>query len=133
MDHFKVNGKEHCFGGDPEMPLLWYLRHILGMVNPEMVRQPCEGAAVFGTRIARRGEITATHGAVRQSKFGDDQVAGRSEAAGQTDIPIVESSSSPASVGKTGIARFVPALRNVLFAATGKRVRELPLARNGFS
>jgi isoquinoline 1-oxidoreductase beta subunit len=103
------------------------------VVNPEMVRQQFEGAAAFGTSIARTGEITATKGVVDQSNFNDYPVARMNDAPHQTDIHIVESTAPPAGVGEPGVPPFVPALCNAIFAATGKRVRELPLSRNGFS
>jgi len=103
------------------------------IVNPEMVRQQFEGAAVFGTSIARTGEITATNGAVDQSNFFDYRVARMNDAPRQVDIHIVESTAPPAGVGEPGVPPLVPALCNAVFAATGKRVRELPLTRNGFS
>jgi isoquinoline 1-oxidoreductase beta subunit len=103
------------------------------VANPEMVRQQFEGAAVFGTSIARTGEITATGGAVDQSNFSDYPVARMNDAPYQVDVHIVESTAPPAGVGEPGVPPFVPALCNAVFAATGKRVRELPLARNGFS
>jgi isoquinoline 1-oxidoreductase subunit beta len=103
------------------------------VANPEMVRQQFEGAAVFGTSIARTGEITATGGAVDQSNFSDYQVARMNDAPRQVDIHIVESAAPPAGVGEPGVPPFVPALCNAVFAATRKRVRELPLTRNGFS
>jgi isoquinoline 1-oxidoreductase beta subunit len=103
------------------------------VVNPEMVRSQFEGAAVFGTSIARTGEITATAGAIDQSNFFDYQVARMNDAPRQVDVHIVESTAPPAGVGEPGVPPFVPALCNAVFAATGKRVRELPLTRNGFS
>jgi isoquinoline 1-oxidoreductase beta subunit len=103
------------------------------IANPEMVRQQFEGAAVFGTSIARTGEITATKGIVDQSNFNDYQVARMNDAPLRTDIHIVESTAPPAGVGEPGVPPFIPALCNAIFAATGKRVRELPLTRNGFS
>ncbi|HKH99385.1 MAG TPA: molybdopterin cofactor-binding domain-containing protein [Candidatus Sulfotelmatobacter sp.] len=103
------------------------------VANPEMVRQQFEGAAVFGTSIARTGEITATDGAVDQSNFNDYPVARMDEAPYQVDVHLVESTAAPAGVGEPGVPPVVPAICNAVFAATGKRVRELPLARNGFS
>ncbi len=103
------------------------------VANPEMVRQQFEGAAVFGTSIARTGEITATNGAIDQSNFSDYPVARMNDAPVQVDVHIVESSAPPAGVGEPGVPPFVPALCNAIFAATGKRVRELPLTRNGFA
>jgi len=103
------------------------------VANPEMVRSQFEGAAVFGTSIARTGEITATGGAVDQSNFYDYKVARMNDAPRQVDVHIVESTAAPAGVGEPGVPPFVPALCNAVFAATGKRVRELPLTRNGFA
>jgi isoquinoline 1-oxidoreductase subunit beta len=103
------------------------------VANPEMVRQQFEGAAVFGTSIARTGEITATAGVIDQSNFSDYPVARMNDAPYHVDVHIVESSAPPAGVGEPGVPPFVPALCNAVYAATGKRVRELPLTRNGFA
>ncbi len=103
------------------------------VANPEMVRSQFEGAAVFGTSIARTGEITATAGVVDQSNFFDYQVARMNDAPRQVDVQIVESTAPPAGVGEPGVPPIAPAICNAIYAATGKRVRELPLTRNGFS
>jgi isoquinoline 1-oxidoreductase beta subunit len=103
------------------------------VANPEMVRSQFEGAAVFGTSIARTGEITATAGAIDQSNFYDYQVARMNDAPRQVDVHIVESTAAPAGVGEPGVPPIAPAICNAIYAATGKRVRELPLTRNGFS
>jgi isoquinoline 1-oxidoreductase beta subunit len=103
------------------------------IVNPDTVRAQFEGAAVFGTSIARTGEITSSHGVINQSNFHDYQVTRMNQAPYQTNVHIVESDAPPAGVGEPGVPPFTPALCNAIFAATGKRVRELPLSRNGFS
>lgn len=103
------------------------------VANPDMVRSQFEGAAVFGTSIARTGEITATSGAIDQSNFFDYRLARMNDAPVHVDVQIVESSAPPAGVGEPGVPPFAPALCNAIYAATGKRVRELPLTRNGFS
>jgi isoquinoline 1-oxidoreductase subunit beta len=97
------------------------------------VQSQFQGAAVFGTSIARTGEITATNGVVDQSNFHDYQLARMNDAPVQVDVHIVESLAPPAGVGEPGVPPFVPALCNAIYAATGKRVRELPLTRNGFA
>ncbi|MBZ5700360.1 MAG: molybdopterin-dependent oxidoreductase [Acidobacteriia bacterium] len=99
------------------------------VVNPEMVRQQFEGAAVFATSLARNGEITATNGVIDQSNFGDYPVARISEAPRETHVHIVENDAPPAGIGEPGVPPFAPALYNAIFAATGKRIRELPLTR----
>jgi isoquinoline 1-oxidoreductase beta subunit len=103
------------------------------VTNPEMVRQQLEGAAVFGTSLARTGEITVTGGSIDQSNFHDYSVARINDAPYQVDVHIVESAAPPTGIGEPGVPPFAPALCNAVYAATGKRVRELPLARNGFS
>jgi isoquinoline 1-oxidoreductase beta subunit len=99
------------------------------VVNPEITRAQFEGAAVFGTSVARSGEITAKNGIIEQSNFADYAVARINEAPYQTNVYIVDSDAPPAGVGEPGVPPFIPALCNAVFAATGKRIRELPLSR----
>lgn len=103
------------------------------VVNPEMVRQQVEGAAVMGTSLAMYGEITATNGAVDQSNYDSYQVARMNTAPRETNVYIVPSNAAPAGIGEPPLPPFAPALYNAIFAATGKRIRELPLSRAGMS
>jgi isoquinoline 1-oxidoreductase beta subunit len=103
------------------------------VVNPETVRQQVEGAAVMGTSIAFYGEITATNGAIDQSNFNDFQMARMNNAPRETNVYIVPSDAPPAGIGEPPLPPFAPALCNAIFAATGKRVRELPLTRAGLA
>jgi isoquinoline 1-oxidoreductase beta subunit len=103
------------------------------VVNPEMVRNQFEGAATMGTSIALFGEITATNGAVDQSNFDDYQMARMNNAPRETHVHIVESDAPPGGVGEPGLPAFAPALCNAIFAATGKRLRELPLHKAGLA
>jgi isoquinoline 1-oxidoreductase beta subunit len=100
------------------------------ITNPEIARAQFEGAAVFGASLARSGEITATKGAIDQSNFYDYPVARMPEAPQRTDVYLVDSDAPPAGIGEPGVPPFVPALCNAVFAATGKRVRELPLSKH---
>lgn len=103
------------------------------VVNPANVRAQFEGAAVFGTSIARGCEITATNGAIDQSNFYDYPVARIAEAPYQTNVYVVESTAPPAGVGEPGVSVIAPALCNAIFAATGKRIRELPLSKSSLT
>jgi isoquinoline 1-oxidoreductase beta subunit len=103
------------------------------VVNPEMARQQFEGAAVMGTSLALYGEITASNGAIEQSNFNDYQMARMKDAPRETYVHLVPSDAPPAGIGEPGLPPFAPALCNAIFAATGKRVRELPLSRAGFA
>jgi len=100
------------------------------VVNPEATHAQFQGAAVFGTSVVKTGEITATKGAIDQSNFQDYPVARMNEAPYQTNVYLVESDAPPAGVGEPGVPPFVAALCNAIFAATGKRIRELPLSKN---
>jgi isoquinoline 1-oxidoreductase beta subunit len=99
------------------------------VVDRQFVTAQFEGAAVFGTSVARNGEITATGGVIEQSNFYDYPVARINDAPLETNVHIVESSAPPGGVGEPGVPPFIPAFCNAIYAATGKRARELPLAR----
>src|SRR5882672_50192 len=103
------------------------------VVNPEMARQQFEGAAAMGTSIAFYGEITATNGVIDQSNFDTFQMARMNNAPRETNVYIVPSDAPPAGIGEPGLPPFAPALCNAIFAATGKRIRELPLTKAGLA
>jgi isoquinoline 1-oxidoreductase subunit beta len=103
------------------------------VVNPEATRAQFEGAAVFGASVARSGQITATKGVIDQSNFQDYPVARISEAPFQTNVHIVDSDAPPAGVGEPGVPPFIAAFCNAIYAATGKRVRDLPITNYGLS
>jgi isoquinoline 1-oxidoreductase beta subunit len=103
------------------------------VVNPEMVRQQFEGAAVMGTSLSYYGEITATNGVIDQSNFDSYQMARMNNAPRDTHVYIVPSEAPPAGIGEPGLPPFAPALCNAIFAATGKRIRELPLSKAGLA
>ena len=103
------------------------------VVNPEATRAQFEGAAVFGASVVRSGEITVTKGAIDQSNFQDYPVARIAEAPSQTNVYIVDSDTPPAGVGEPGVPPFVAAFCNAIFEATGKRVRDLPIAKLGLT
>ncbi len=103
------------------------------VVNPETVKQQFEGAAVMGTSLALYGEITATNGVIDQSNFDNFQMARINNAPRETNVYIVASDAPPAGIGEPAVPPFAPALCNAIFAATGKRIRELPLARAGLA
>jgi isoquinoline 1-oxidoreductase beta subunit len=99
------------------------------IVNPDRVRSQFEGAAVFGASLTLMGEITATNGKIDQSNYNNYPVARINEAPYETRVHIVETDAPPAGVGEPGVPPFAPALCNAIFAATGKRIRELPIGK----
>ena len=99
------------------------------VINPDRVKAQFEGASVFGAGIALTNEITATGGAINQSNFHDYQVSRISDAPIETQVHIVQSDAPPAGVGEPGVPPMAPAICNAIFAATGKRIRELPIKK----
>jgi isoquinoline 1-oxidoreductase beta subunit len=99
------------------------------VVNPDRVRAQFEGASVFGTTVALMGEITAANGRVQQSNFNNYPVARMNEAPLETHVHIIASDAPPAGVGEPGVPPMSPAICNAIFAATGKRIRELPIKK----
>jgi isoquinoline 1-oxidoreductase beta subunit len=98
-------------------------------INPERVRAQFEGAAVFGASIALLSEVTAAKGSVQQRNFDGYQVARINQAPLVTNVHIVKSDAAPAGVGEPGVPPIAPAICNAIFAATGKRIRSLPIKR----
>jgi isoquinoline 1-oxidoreductase beta subunit len=102
-------------------------------INPDRVRSQMEGAAIFGMSIALHGEITAKDGAVVQGNYDTYPVVRMSEAPEAIHVHIMESTALPGGVGEPGVPPVAPAIVNAYFAATGNRVRELPLRNAGLT
>jgi len=96
-------------------------------VNPDSVRAQIEGGIGFGLSAARHGAITIRNGAPEQSNFHDYRVL-RFDEMPVVDVHIVASTGKPTGVGQEGVPGIAPAVANALAAATGKRLRKLPLA-----
>src|SRR5262249_16335395 len=95
----------------------------------DRVKAQFEGAAVFGTSVALLGEITAADGRVQQGNFDTFRVARINESPLETRVHIVNGGGLPTGVGEPGVPPTAPAICNAVFAATGKRIRELPLRK----
>lgn len=99
------------------------------ILNRERVRSQFEGAVIFALGHALHGEITMKHGATEQSNFRDFRILRIAEAPREIHIDIVDGDGPPGGVGEPGVPPVAPALANAIFALTGQRVRDLPLAR----
>jgi isoquinoline 1-oxidoreductase subunit beta len=98
------------------------------MVNPDTVRAQLEGGVTFGLSAALGNEITIANGRVQQGNFNDFPSLRMSEAP-RVETHLVTSGESPGGMGETGTACVAAALCNAIYAATGKRVRTLPVSR----
>jgi isoquinoline 1-oxidoreductase beta subunit len=98
------------------------------VVNPDTVRAQIQSGIIFGITAALRGEITLKGGRVEQSNFHDYQMLRINEAPA-IEVYIVKSGDAPGGMGETGTSAVSPALTNAVYAATGKRIRTLPIGQ----
>jgi isoquinoline 1-oxidoreductase beta subunit len=100
------------------------------VVNPDTVRAQVEGAVIFGITAALYGEITLQDGRVEQANLDTYQIL-RLDEAPVIDVYIVNSAEAPGGMGEAGTSAIVPAVANAIFAATGKRLRRMPIDTAG--
>ncbi|MFN0303088.1 MAG: molybdopterin cofactor-binding domain-containing protein [Burkholderiales bacterium] len=95
-------------------------------VNPDIVKRQVESSIVYGLTAAFYGRLTFKNGSIEQSNFHDYQMLRMPEMP-QVDVHIVPSTEKPGGVGEPGLPPVAPAVANAVFAATGKRIRKLPM------
>jgi len=94
--------------------------------NPDTIQAQIQSAIMFGITAALYGEITVKDGRVEQSNFHDYQIL-RMNQAPAVEVHIVQGREPPGGMGEAGTSAIVPAVTNAIFAATGKRLRKLPV------
>jgi isoquinoline 1-oxidoreductase subunit beta len=96
------------------------------VVNPDSVQAQIQSGIIFGATAALYGEITLKNGRVEQSNFDTYQMIRMNEAPA-IEVHIMKSSEPPGGIGETGTSGIVPAIANAIYAATGKRLRKMPV------
>jgi isoquinoline 1-oxidoreductase beta subunit len=96
------------------------------VVNPDTVQAQIQSGIIFGATAALHGEITLKNGRVEQTNFDTYQMLRMNEAP-TIEVNIVNSAEPPGGMGETGTSAIVPAIANAIFAATGKRLRKMPV------
>jgi isoquinoline 1-oxidoreductase beta subunit len=96
------------------------------VVNPDTVLAQIQSAVMFGITAALHGEITLKDGRVEQSNFHNYQMLRMNEAP-DVEVHIVHNQEPPGGMGECGTSAIVPAVANAIFAATGKRLRKMPV------
>ncbi len=99
------------------------------VVNPKLVTAQIEGGVAFGLTAAMKSEITVKDGKVVQSNFHDYQLLRMNEMP-NVEVYLVASEQPPLGVGESAVPVIAPAVANAIFAATGKRIRKLPMGLN---
>jgi CO/xanthine dehydrogenase Mo-binding subunit len=95
-------------------------------VNPNGITAQVEGAAIYGVSAFMKDAITINKGRVEQSNFNDYQMPRMNETP-KIEVHIVQSTEEPTGIGEPGLPVIAPAVCNAIFAATGKRIRRLPI------
>ena len=101
-------------------------------VNPRIVESQIESGIVYGLSAALWGDITLSNGRVQQSNFNDSRVLRLNELP-ELDVHIIQSDAAPGGLGEIGVPPVAPAVCNAIFAATGQRLRSLPIALHSLS
>jgi isoquinoline 1-oxidoreductase beta subunit len=96
------------------------------VINPDTVQAQIQSGVIFGVTAALYGEITLRNGRVEQANFDTYQMLRINEAPA-IEVYVVESSEPPGGMGEAGTSGIVPAIANAVFAATGKRLRKMPI------
>jgi isoquinoline 1-oxidoreductase beta subunit len=96
------------------------------VVNPDTVQAQIQSAIIFGITAALHGEVTLKDGRVQQSDFDTYRILRMNEAPA-IEVHIVPSFEPPGGMGECGTSCIVPAVANAIFAATGKRLRKMPV------
>jgi isoquinoline 1-oxidoreductase beta subunit len=98
------------------------------MVNPAIVESQIESGIVFGLTGALWGEITLDRGRVRETNFDRYRLLRLNEVP-VIEVRLLESREAPGGIGEPSTSVVAPAVCNAIFAATGKRLRELPIGK----
>jgi isoquinoline 1-oxidoreductase beta subunit len=96
------------------------------VVNPDTVQAQIQSGVMFGVTAALYGEITLKKGRIEQANFDTYQMLRINEAPA-IDVHVVRSTEPPGGMGEAGTSGIVPAIANAVFAATGKRLRKMPI------
>jgi len=96
------------------------------VVNPDLVEAQMEGSIAFALSAALKGEITIKNGGVEQSNFDEYEILTYNEMP-KIDVHYIKNTYSVGGVGEVGVGACAPALCNAIFAATGMRIRTLPI------
>jgi isoquinoline 1-oxidoreductase beta subunit len=96
------------------------------VVNPDTIESQMQGAVAMGLTLAKYGRITLRDGAVEQNDFHDYPILRMTEMP-PVSVKIIQADALPTGIGEPGVPPTMPAVANAIFAATGRRVRDLPL------
>ena len=113
--------------GDLNVIKSWVAIDAGTVVNTDTVKNQTQGGSIYGITTAISDGITFDKGRVQQSNFHDYRVPRMSDSPLEVEVEIIQSDAPPAGVGEPATPVYAPALCNAIFAACGKRIRQLPI------
>ena len=96
------------------------------VINPEIVKAQVSGGLIFGLTAVLKGEVTIENGRIQQSNFDDFPILTMAETP-DIEVHLVDSQEPPTGIGEPGVPPIAPSVANALSAATGRRIRRLPV------
>lgn len=102
------------------------------VVNPDTVVAQLQGGLIFGTTAALYSEVTVERGRPQQSNFNNYRML-RIDETPQIEVYLIDSDEPPGGIGETGTTAAVPAIANAIYAATGIRLRRMPIDRRALA
>jgi len=119
--------------GTVRIPKVWGVLDTGIIVSPDRVRAQIEGGAIMAAGQAMFGKLTFSKGRAEQTNFDEYKITTMVDAPQEVFVELVKSDAKPGGAGEVPIPPFAPALCNAIFAATGKRIRDLPIAGHDLS
>jgi isoquinoline 1-oxidoreductase beta subunit len=117
--------------GRPKVEKVWCAVDCGMVMNPNIIEQQVQSAIIYGLSAAMTSEVTIKKGRVEQANF-DTYVIPKISEVPVIEVAIIESKESPGGIGEPPLPPIMPAVTNAIFAATGVRVRTLPISRHNF-
>jgi CO/xanthine dehydrogenase Mo-binding subunit len=118
-------------GKDIKVEKVWCVIDCGKIVNPKIIESQMQSGIVYGLTAALYGEISVKEGKIVQSNFPNYEMV-MMNTMPHVEVSIIDSDEESGGVGEPGTPPIAPALTNAIFAASGERIRSLPISKHGY-